>query len=105
MAPCIVAAQIDPPFIRPLGKHMIIASVNLPAERLKNVWVSIGSAGEAAMSWDSYRGKWASEWVAPTRATEILDAERAFVWAITKDGILSGSYAIAIQWMLTEQST
>jgi len=101
-APRVLGVELDPPFIRPRGKQAIIADISMAAERLQNVWVSVGPSGEAAMSWDDRRGKWTYEWTAPTRAEDILDAEHAYVWAVAKDGTLSESYEIAIRWMFAE---
>jgi hypothetical protein len=104
IAPRVLVVEIDPPFIRPSGKHTFIADVNVPPEQLQNVWVSVSSSGEAAMSWDAHRGKWVYDWNTPRRAADILDSERAFVWAVSKDGVLSESFAVAIRWMFAEPS-
>lgn len=102
-APRVRYVELTPRSTSPEGKQMVIAEIDVVAERLQNVWVSIGPSGEAAMSWDKRRKRWVYEWTAPTRVQDILDAEYAFVWAVSREGIVSEPFKIALRWLLTKQ--
>ena len=103
--PRAIAGAIHPPFIQAGRKHMFTADVNLPPDQLEHVWISVGSSGEALMTWNAHLRKWTYEWAAPPRATNILDADKAFVWAVSKGGIVGDSFPIPLRWMFAEPST
>lgn len=97
--PRVVSVEVTPPFITASVKHTFHADIDLPRERLANVWISVASAADMAMTWDAGRKKWTFEWTGPDRTTDILDVDRAVVWAVATEGGISSAFSIPLRWL------
>jgi hypothetical protein len=103
-APRVLSVEITPPFLIQDAKHTFCADVDLPPERLANVWISVTQAGDMAMSWDAGGKKWVYEWTVPERTMDILDVDRAVVWAVSREGVTSPAFSIPLRWLFAAPS-
>ena len=53
------------------------------------------------MTWDESRKKWIFEWTGPPRTVDILDVDRAVVWAVEKEGATSPAFSIPLRWLFS----
>jgi hypothetical protein len=99
-APRIHSAKMDPPFVGSGRPITFIATVDLPPERLRGVYLSAGWVGsDVPLRYDPRTKSWRFECPSPRRYP-ILDGDRAVIWAIGKDGAVSQSQTIPVKWIL-----
>ena len=98
--PVVVSATVDPPFVGG-GKDVTFgAVVDMPPEELRGVYLSCGWIGsDAPLAFDARSKSWQLRRPSPRRFP-ILDGDRAFVWAVARNGQISASRAVPIRWLL-----
>jgi hypothetical protein len=103
-APRVLAVEVTPPFLIESATHTFCAEINLPPERLANVWISVTAAQDIAMTWDAGRKRWIFEWTVPERTMNILDVDRAVVWAVAREGVTSSAFSVPLRWLFAAPS-
>jgi hypothetical protein len=104
LAPRVLSVEVTPNFIVAGAKHTFFAEIDLPAERLASVWISVSQDADMPMTWDTSRKKWIFEWTVPDRAMDILDVDRAVVWAVAQEGTISSTFSISLRWLFATPS-
>ena len=103
-SPRVLAVEVTPPFLVASAKHTFCAEIDLPPDRLANVWISVTAAEDIAMTWEEGRKKWIFEWTVPERTMNILDVDRALVWAVAREGVTSSAFSIPLRWLFAAPS-
>ncbi len=91
----------------PQMENTLTAEVNLPAEELEGVYasvpISIGKTGNELkrdMTLVYEDGVWKKTFQSGERIHLIIDDEKIALWAVAKDGKLSRTYHLPIDWVL-----
>jgi hypothetical protein len=99
-APRVLHAAIDPPFLGGPREITLTATVDMPPEQLRGVYVSAGWLGSFwPMGYDARSKTWRTVSYAPRRFP-ILDGDKAVFWAIGKDGQFGPSSTVPVKWLL-----
>ena len=56
------------------------------------------------MHWDASRKKWIFEWEVTNRRLNILDVDRAVVWAVSRKGPIGPAFTIPLRYLFAEPS-
>ena len=105
--PAILSAWMDPPIAREGGKVTIYATTNLPAGEIQNVFLAniIGPDcwTDQELQYDAKTDRW---WITlhyGERVRIILDTPYSYVWAVAKNGHVSPSRKIPMQWSFAKE--
>jgi hypothetical protein len=59
---------------------------------------------DVALISDAGQKQWLFEWMGPGRAVDILDVDRAVVWAVARECATSPAVSIPLRWLFSAPS-
>ena len=97
-SPRVLTAKMEPAWLGSDQEITFSATVDLPPEQLRAVYLSAGWMGfDTPLQYNGKTRCWTLRCVAPKRFP-ILDSDAVYVWAVTKNGHFSEQRAIPVKW-------
>lgn len=98
--PKVLRAAMDPPLLGGNREVTFTATVDMPAEQLRGVYLSAGWLGsDVRMACEAGSREWKFRCGAPGRFP-ILDAHTAHVWAVGANGQIGAVRTLPVKWSL-----